>query len=137
MKIPTLMVTGFLIACLACLGCGSAGDGLTRFPVSGTVTYQGKPIQKGKLVLLPTTKESGSGPTQVILISDGQFAGESTPGPKRVEFYASWDNGKTITLEDGRQVPDTSTLPPSCNVNSKHELEVKPEPNVGLSWELK
>ncbi|RCS47682.1 hypothetical protein DTL42_14280 [Bremerella cremea] len=89
------------------VGCGKAGDGLHRFSVSGTVTFRGKPIEEGKLVLMPNSKEAGAGPTQVIMIANGQFDGESTPGKKRVEFYASWPNGKRITWEDGRQVPDS------------------------------
>ncbi|MEW4453172.1 hypothetical protein AB1L30_10890 [Bremerella sp. JC817] len=136
MKSNFLAATGILLAACLLVGCGTAGDGLTRFPVAGTVTFKGKPIEEGKLILLPATSEVGSGPTQVIPIVDGQFDGESTPGMKRVEFYASWPNGKMITLEDGRQVPDSATLPPECNVHSKHELEVKPEANTGLSWEL-
>lgn len=136
MFVPRSFLTGSMLACFMLTGCGTSGDGLTRFPVSGTVTYQGQPIEEGKLVLLPTMNETGGGPTQVIMIAEGRFDGESTPGHKRVEFYASWPNGKTITLEDGRHVPDTDTLPPSCNVNSKLELDVKAEPNVNLNWDL-
>lgn len=137
MKINKFIVT-FLCTCVSLLaGCGTSSDGLTRFPVSGSVTFQGKPVEQGKLILLPMTTEAGAGPTQVIPIQQGQFDGVSTPGHKRVEFYASWPSGKMITLEDGRQVADTNTLPPSCNVNSKYELDIKPEPNTNIVWDLR
>ncbi|MCC9606532.1 hypothetical protein LOC68_17385 [Blastopirellula sp. JC732] len=125
------------VAILAAVGCSKAGDGRERFPISGTVNFQGSPLPEGKLVLLPADGEVNAGPTQVVMIEQGAFDGESTPGLKRVEFYASWPNGKMITLENGSQVEDTATLPPSCNVHSKYELDVQRAPNEGIVWDLK
>ncbi|TWT38649.1 hypothetical protein [Blastopirellula retiformator] len=125
------------VVALTAIGCGSAGDGRERFPVSGRVTFQGEPLAEGKLVLLAADGELNAGPTEVVMIENGVFSGVSTPGRKRIEFYASWPNGKMVTLENGSQVEDTATLPPSCNVHSQHELDVQRGPNEGLVWDLK
>ncbi len=49
------------------LGCGGAGD-VAAVPVSGTITYKGKPIAKGTLQLLPEVGKGASGE-----IVDGKF----------------------------------------------------------------
>ncbi|PQO44044.1 hypothetical protein [Blastopirellula marina] len=137
MSFKTFAATLLAVVAVVSCGCGKADDGRERFPVSGTVTYKGQPLPQGKLILMPADGETNGGPTQVVMIEQGAFDGVATPGRKRVEFYADWPNGKMITLEDGSQTPDSDTLPPSCNVHSKYELDVQSGPNEGIVWDLK
>ena len=53
----------------AFVGCG--GDDLgTRYPVSGTVTYQGKPLAKGTITFMSDKGDAGRGPDE---IKDGAY----------------------------------------------------------------
>lgn len=54
------------------LGCGD-GSGLPpRYPVSGTVTYNGKPLERGNVNFTPT--DSANGRAASGAISDGQYS---------------------------------------------------------------
>lgn len=65
-----------LLACLALVGCGSGGPAMGR--VSGTVTYQGKPIPKGTVTFIPT---DGTRPSATGTINDGAYTLQTTePG---------------------------------------------------------
>lgn len=65
-----------LLFCLALAGCGSGGPVMGR--VSGTVTYQGKPLPKGTVTFIPTdsTRPSATG-----TINNGAYTLQTTePG---------------------------------------------------------
>ncbi len=53
-----------LLSALAAVGCGSSGPTMGR--VSGTVTYKGKPLEKGTVTFLSTDGErpNATGPIQ-------------------------------------------------------------------------
>jgi hypothetical protein len=71
-------------ACLWAAGCGSAGP--TTYPVSGTVTLDGRPLEAGDIYFYPldpnTSAESGK-------IKAGRFALRAKAGKHRVEIRAS------------------------------------------------
>lgn len=79
-----------VILCCLLPGCGSA-PGIERAPVSGVVTFDGKPIEKGMIVLIPTGGTKG--PSTGAEIKDGAFqipvASGPVPGPYMVEVTAS------------------------------------------------
>jgi len=55
-------------------GCGSGGgDGPKRFDLSGTVTYQGKPVPVGVILLEPDTEKGNSGPGTLADITNGTY----------------------------------------------------------------
>ena len=66
-----------LIGLLLLLGC-SAGDGIERFHLAGTVTYQGQPVPTGEIQFTPNSRAGNSGPGTIVKIEDGHY--ETQPG---------------------------------------------------------
>ncbi len=63
---------------LAPSGCGQTGPG--RYVLSGTVTYEGKPVPVGEIHLAPDTSKGNSGPGTIALIKDGQYRTQPNRG---------------------------------------------------------
>jgi hypothetical protein len=65
-----------LIVGLACgliaAGCGR-DDGWDRYRVTGTVTFDGKPIPSGMIVFTPDVSKQNDGPQGVADIKDGKY----------------------------------------------------------------
>ncbi len=83
------MVLGYVVLLAVAgltLGCG--GDKGTR--VSGTVTFDGKPVPTGKIYFMPDGTKGNSGPTGYANIKDGKYDTAApgsrgvTPGPNKV-----------------------------------------------------
>ncbi len=65
-----------LVASVSLAGCGSGGPVMGR--VSGTVSYQGKPIPKGSITFVPT---DGTRPSATGTIENGAYTLQTTePG---------------------------------------------------------
>lgn len=132
-----LLMTAF-ITLTGLPGCGGE-DGPTTYPVSGTVTYQGKPLTKGQIAFRPDTERGGSGPMQAGNIVDGKFTCEATEGPKRIEIYGSWKiPGEFVTAPDGsgKKFPKMASLPGKFNEMSKLTTTIKPTENTGVDFAL-
>ncbi len=55
-------------------GCGEGADkGPKRYHVSGTVTFEGKPVPFGTIMFTPDSKKGNKGPQGVAKIVDGKF----------------------------------------------------------------
>jgi hypothetical protein len=54
-KTATILTASAITLALAAGGCGGSGPGMA--PVSGVVTYQGKPVPKGTITFVPLAKE--------------------------------------------------------------------------------
>lgn len=65
--------TAGLIACsLLALGCAKS-DGLERYQLSGTVTYDGQPVPKGEIQFTPNSREGNPGPGTFLKIENGHY----------------------------------------------------------------
>ncbi|MDY0165632.1 MAG: hypothetical protein RBS80_03765 [Thermoguttaceae bacterium] len=62
------------------LGCGSGGDGPQRYNLSGTVTFDGKPVPYGTISMAPDTSKGNSGPGSFAQIRDGRYQTERGAG---------------------------------------------------------
>lgn len=63
------------------------GCGKERYPLSGNVTFDGKPVPFGQLILIPDESEGNSGPRSVVVFRDGHYetgASQSIVGGKYV-----------------------------------------------------
>lgn len=85
------------VALLAVVGCGGGSD-VTRYDVSGTVTFDGAPVPAGTITFLPASGNTGPGGSATI--KDGKYdtaAGGKGPtgGPHTV----------VITGFDGKSDP--------------------------------
>lgn len=68
-----LLLTFFIVLA----GCGG---GSNRFPVSGKITYDGKPVPAGEIVFEPDSSKSNTGPGSLTRIKGGMYATEQGLG---------------------------------------------------------
>lgn len=61
------------IGCLLLAGCGAGGSDVTLYDVSGTVSYNGKPVPFGSVLFIADADEGNTGPQGVAEINDGKF----------------------------------------------------------------
>jgi hypothetical protein len=111
------------LALTACLvGCGRSG-GLTA--VSGTVTYDGKALEKGLISFVPA---DGNGPTAAAPITDGKYAVKVAPGKKLVKVEAYQVTGQhPFSRYNPRIVVDQKQiLPPRYNTKSELTRDITP-----------
>jgi len=77
------------VALVQCVGCGGS-SGPERASVSGQVTFDGKPIEKGSIAFIPDGTTVG--PTAGAIIENGRYKTQSGGGPvlgsHRVEIVA-------------------------------------------------
>jgi len=86
-----------LAACLAVVG-GCRPGGVTRYDVSGTVTFAGEPVRVGTITFVPTKGNTGPGGSAAI--RDGRFdTATGQRGPTGGPHTA------VITGFDGKVVP--------------------------------
>ncbi|MEW4562751.1 hypothetical protein AB1K70_09505 [Bremerella sp. JC770] len=127
------LTASVLMSVVLMAGC-TGNSGPAKYPVSGTVTYQGKPVENGAIILFPTN--SGGGMQDGIKIVDGKFEGEATAGPKRV-FIEAKREGPIVQGEFGGEfVSEDWYIPPKYNERSTMTLEILPEENRGLVYDL-
>jgi hypothetical protein len=93
---------GLALSVLAC-GC-SGSDGPARYPVRGTVTYDGNPVPAGQIAFEPDAAKGNSGPASYVRISNGTFAtarGEGTVGGPHVGRILGADGKASPESPDG------------------------------------
>ena len=70
----------FLLAgTILALGC-SQDEGPKRFHLTGTVTFDGKPIPQGMIVFTPDLSKNNDGPQGVANIKDGRYDTQAAGG---------------------------------------------------------
>ncbi|WP_146119377.1 hypothetical protein [Blastopirellula marina] len=117
-----------LLAALAIVSVGCGPTGPQRYPVSGTVTFDGTPVEEGEVIFYST--EPGGHP-DAGHIADGKFAFDSLPGLKRVEITATREGSplKMKTgIEPGEMVPKVEQYLPA-RFNRETELEATVDPS--------
>lgn len=77
----TWLVAGLGIAMMGCSGCSDPGP--KRFPISGTVTLDGQPLDRATLILTP----QGAGRAAAACIEAGAFELTSIDGPTQGTFH--------------------------------------------------
>lgn len=124
MKAGLCMAVGLGIAMLAA-GCG---DSTT---VTGQVTYEGKPVQKGAISFLPA---DGQGPSCGGSIANGRYTAQLSPGKKIVRIVETKVTDHILTREEieqaaakqtqaGGRVEDDEAVPPNAEGNNT-EIEI-------------
>lgn len=84
------------------LGCGKGAD-VQRFPVSGRVTFDGKPVPAGRIQFEPDATQGNRGPAGYAVIRDGQYDTSdqgkgSIGGPHRV-VIVGFDGKRDLSAE--------------------------------------
>jgi hypothetical protein len=119
-----LFQTTSLVCCTVLMaslvGCGR-GDGLMA--ISGTVSYDGKPLEKGVISFVPA---DGKGPTAASPISDGKYSVKVAAGKKMVKIESYKVLGQhPFSRNNPRIVIDQEQiLPPRYNTKSELTREI-------------
>jgi hypothetical protein len=114
---------------------GCAGDS-DFSDVTGSVVYDGKPVEDGAITFLPT---DGKSPTAGGTIKDGKYTATKVPvGNAKVTISGSKVVGKkkVYDTKDSPEMPITQEmLPAKYNAKSELTLEVKRGTNE-KNWDL-
>lgn len=120
-RMNPIVVTVVIVACAGIVACRPS----ERVTVTGTVRYDGQPVQRGAIVLVPL--DSTSGPDGGT-ITAGRFSLEGRPGRRRVEVRgtrAMDENRVPRTMPRLGSVPvDEDYIPADFNTASTLEIEV-------------
>ncbi len=113
--LTTWLWLGFLVFAV---GCG--GDG--KYPVSGTVGWNGDPIPEGSIIFTPVDPSVGPDAGQ---IENGRFRFRASAGPKKVEIFADRDVGKPDPVMN--VVRREQYIPIRYNEETELTVEVTPQ----------
>ncbi|MES2791165.1 MAG: hypothetical protein V4719_16240 [Planctomycetota bacterium] len=114
--ISRIINTALLAALVVSSGCWGGTDGPTRFPISGAVTFDGKPVLDGEIFFQPDEAAGNSGPATIAVVRDSKYsvplAQGVVGGPYRVKITAfEVPKGATgpLAFRGGPLFPDYST----------------------------
>jgi len=120
---------GFLLGLGLVVGCG--GGGADTGELSGSVTYDGKPVGEGSITFIAT---DGKSPTAGGAIKDGKYTATKVPvGTSKVSISAVKVVGKKKAYDtpDSPEVPITEPLiPEKYNQKSELKYDVKAGPQA-------
>ncbi|QDU30132.1 hypothetical protein ETAA8_52510 [Anatilimnocola aggregata] len=71
-RVPQGIIAGLALLFVVA-GCGPSQSGPKRYPVSGTVTFNRKPVPKGFITLEPSIEQGNSGPGGGAEIVNGKY----------------------------------------------------------------
>jgi hypothetical protein len=125
-----LPITYLFMAAVILVNAGCA-RGPSQVPVSGTITFDGAPVQDGQIAFEP----KGEGKMQFGVITDGKYRIPAefglVPGDYLVRITASRSTGQKaetnafVTEEDGLVVNE-QFLPPKYNSASQLNVTIEP-----------
>lgn len=105
---------------------GCSGDG--KYPVTGTVTWEGEPIpsdHNGHVTFMPT--DAAVAPDACPIGPDGRYTLRASPGTKKVEILISRPKGKVV--QSMGMAAEEMFVPRKYNEETELQVEVKQEPN--------
>ncbi len=121
------------VVCIATVLSGCRDQGPERVQVSGTVTYNGKPLSSGMIRFMPTA--STNAPMAGAKIKDGQYTldqhGAVPVGTFRVEIEAlrtvAAPPGMVLPLDlQGKEGLDQQYIPAKYNAASQLSITIEP-----------
>jgi hypothetical protein len=128
-RISKLLTPCILLLCLV-LGCGDR----TRAPISGTVTLDGQPLEKGSILFVPMDGATGTATGGEIENGHYQLSGKACAavGWNRVEIRSPKNTGKQIQYAPGTtpSMEVIQLVAPRFNAKSSLKTEIKPEANT-------
>ena len=120
-KITRACTALLALVALGLSGCG--GNGLTK--VSGTVTFDGTPVEEGSISFMPV---DGKGVTAGGVIENGKYTAEVSPGEMAVQIYATKEvkkeNPTQEEIERGITSDPVQYIPAQYNQQSTLRITV-------------
>ena len=153
MRIPLRRACGLLgmiaVTSLAQGGCGGAGDALPREPISGTVTFDGRPLEGGTIQFQPASQKEGVASGGKI--SGGRFdiprAEGPVPGKYNVAIFAEGksESSSAEGVDPGAPRPRgrrnlndlRGPIPARYNIQTELTAEVNPGGPNSFTFALK
>jgi hypothetical protein len=116
--LPASVILGVAICALSGCGKGKLSE------VSGTITYEGKPIEQGSIAFIPA---DGNGPSAGSPIVDGKYFAQNVPvGMAKVQIRGARITGQKRMLPDSPPVSTSEEmLPAKYHSASELTYEVK------------
>ena len=141
-----LLVLSFVGLSFALTGCSKSQDykGAQRYPIKGTVTVDGEPMEMGAIAFMATGSTS-TGEKQRpagARIENGQYDIPEGKGPNDGEYrlIITWDKptGREVMQPDGTMGPEYKEgLPPKYSNPNETELSLTfPVEGNEKNWEL-
>lgn len=131
---PLFRIT-FACLLLVSLGCGKGTDGPQLYSVTGTATFDGSPIETGKILF----RSAGAGKGFAGDIVNGEYKLEAEAGEMKVEITASriipgkFDNSNP---DDDPQPVGEMYIPAKYNTESELKATVKADGENTIPFEL-
>ncbi len=120
------LLSSFLVLPLL-VGCG--GSGLVE--ITGAVTYDGQPVQKGTISFLP---QDGNGPTAAAIIVEGKYTVKVALGAKwvKIEGYKIIGRGHVFPQDPASPMVDMTErlVPAQGDEKSPLKAEIGPGTRV-------
>jgi hypothetical protein len=133
---PNMLLAAVILSSVGCSRGGRPEP--PRYPISGTVTLDGKPLQEGKVQFVTVSQ----GLIEAFPIRKGRFSGKAAAGERRVEFYII----KEVPYAESGLMPmpgevtpaivKLQMLPPHLNTESTFSATVDPAEKNEFSFDL-
>jgi len=107
------------------LACGGGSEQPKTYPVSGTVTLDGKPIAEGRIAFRGKDHPATGG-----VISNGKFECQSHPGPMTVEIRAFKSVKRQTPVAGMSDTEEVNYIPVEYNSESKLKADIATGPTV-------
>lgn len=127
--IRPLLASALAVVAVTVCGCGGKGG----VPVTGTVTFEGQPVEAGAISFVPT---DGHGVSEGAVITKGEFNAVVTPGAKRVEIRASRPVAPSANDPDAKYLRE-DFIPARFNDSSQLTAEVSADHENSMKFDLR
>ena len=134
---PPVCATCIVLVSLLSAGCGGSTDAPDLFPVTGKVTFDGEPVEEGRIQF---RQKEGSHRAFSGQIVKGEYRLEAEPGPMDVQIYASRPvPGKfdTSNPDEDPQPVGEMYIPEKYNSRSELTAEVSASAENNIPFDLK
>jgi hypothetical protein len=136
-----VMLAGSLTVLGAISGCGES-DPLGRKAISGTVSFNGAPVEKGNIAFQPVDKSTTSGGSS---IQTGKYSVPQKTGlpvgKYRVSIHApkpgTGGQGAADAPPGDPPAPPQELIPPEWNTNSEQYIEVNDKGPYVYNFDIK
>jgi len=115
----------FVVSVVLLAGCGG-GDSVTRFHVSGSVNYEGKPVPAGTITFTPA--KGNEGPQGYAKITEGKYdthSGKGTVGGPMAVHIDGFDGVASDKMPLGKQIFAYDTKADLPKADGTKDFDVK------------